>query len=68
MKSEDKHLRDELGEESVLFLKTDVANAEEVEVNIATVKEKFGKSNCRCELRRDCDTGESIIEKRTDDT
>nr|WP_156476120.1 3-hydroxyacyl-CoA dehydrogenase [Sporosarcina psychrophila] len=33
----------ELGEESVLFLKTDVADAEEVEVNVASVKEKFGE-------------------------
>ncbi len=33
----------EFGEESVQFLETDVANAEEVEVNVASVKEKFGE-------------------------
>jgi NAD(P)-dependent dehydrogenase (short-subunit alcohol dehydrogenase family) len=33
----------EFGEQSVQFLKTDVANAEEVEVNVASVKEEFGE-------------------------
>lgn len=33
----------ELGEVSVLFIKTNVADAEEVEVNVASVKEKFGE-------------------------
>ena len=32
-------------EKNVLFLKTDVANAEEVEANMASVKEIFGKVN-----------------------
>ncbi|MER2090435.1 MAG: 3-hydroxyacyl-CoA dehydrogenase [Sporosarcina sp.] len=36
-------LVNELGEESVLFLKTDVASAEEVEVNVASALEKFGE-------------------------
>ncbi|MEK5067428.1 SDR family NAD(P)-dependent oxidoreductase [Sporosarcina sp. FSL K6-1508] len=36
-------LANELGEESVLFLKTNVANEEEVEVNVASVKEAFGE-------------------------
>ncbi len=36
-------LANELGKENVLFLKTDVANAEEVEVNVASAKGEFGE-------------------------
>ncbi|MCM3636221.1 SDR family NAD(P)-dependent oxidoreductase [Sporosarcina luteola] len=40
-----KMLVDELGKEHVLFLKTDVAKAENVEVNVAEAVSAFGKVN-----------------------
>lgn len=40
-----KTLVDELGEDHVLFLKTDVANAENVEANVAETVSVFGKVN-----------------------